>query len=171
MSIYYYFKSKEEIIDGMIDSVYGEIELPPQDLEWKEAVRKRCRSAREVLGRHPWASPYMDSRRSPGPLMLRHHDAVIGCFLRAGFTIDLTANAVAVTDAFIFGFALQEASLPGRGGQEMTEMGKVMLDGLFRDYPNLIELTRHTLGAEYRFKDIFEHGLDLILNGFEQNIG
>ena len=170
MSIYYYFDSKEKIIDGMIDCVFGEIGLPPGDLEWKEAVRQRCRSARETLGRHPWASSYMDSRQTPGPQMLSHHDGVIGIFLRAGFSIAVTARAVAVTDAFVFGFALQEASLPGGGGEEMKELGAEMLDEAFRGYPNLAEMTRYALGPKYSFQDIFEYGLDLILDGFEWNL-
>ena len=167
MSIYYYFDSKEKIIDGMIDSVFAEITLPPGDQDWNEAIRIRCRSAREVLGRHPWASPYMESRRAPGPNILRHHDSVIGCFLKAGFSLEKVAGAVAVIDAFVFGFALQEASLPGGGGDEMIEMGNEMLDSAFSGYPHLRELTIYAMGPQYRFSDIFESGLDLILSGFD----
>ncbi len=168
MSIYYYFKSKDEIIDGMIDSVFAEIALPPDDPDWKEAIRIRCRSVREVLGQHPWASPFMESRRSPGESILRHHDRVIGCFLRAGFSIAVVARAVAVIDAFVFGFALQEASLPGGGGEEMIDMGRDMLDSAFAGYPHLAELTRYALNPDYRFGDIFEDGLDLLLGGFDK---
>ncbi len=167
MSIYHYFDSKEAIVDGMVDLVFGEIELPPPDREWKEAIRIRCRSAREALRRHPWAPPYMESRRNPGPRMLRHHDGVIGCFLRAGFSFEKTARAVAVTDAFLFGFAVQEASLPGGGGDEMVGMGREMVDGVFTGYPNLRELTRYVMNSDYSFPDIFAYGLDLILDGLE----
>jgi len=168
MSIYHYFKSREAIIDGMVEQVFGEIELPPEELNWKEATRIRCSSYREVLRHHPWAAPLMESRRNPGPCSLKHHDAVIGCFLRGGLSIEMTAKAVALTDAFIYGFALQEATLPGGGGEEMKEMGDSLMAEAFIPYPHLMELTRFALTPSYNFSNLFESGLNLILDGLEQ---
>ena len=168
MSVYYYFSSKEALIDGMVDEIFGEIELPSESDHWKKAIRRRCESARDVLNRHKWASPFMESRKNPGPRTLKHHDSVIGCYLKAGFSLALTAKAVAVTDAFVYGFALQEASLPGGGGDEMIEMGREMAKGPFLSYPNLMELTGYTFTKEYRFSDTFDYGLDLILNSLER---
>lgn len=170
MSIYYYFNSKEEIIDGMVDLVFREISLPPENLNWKEAIRIRCRSTRTVLGRHPWASSFMESRKNPGPMTLRHHNAVIACFLRGGFSIEMTSRAVAVTDAFVFGFALQEATLPGGGGEEMIELGKKMAVSQFRDYPQLLQLTEYVMTSDYDFKESFDYGLNMILEGLEKNL-
>ena len=85
MSLYYYVKSKEEILDGMVDIVFSEIELPSAGADWKTAMRGRAESARKVLSRHPWAISLMDSRSSPGVATLRHHDTVIGCLRAAGF--------------------------------------------------------------------------------------
>ena len=109
----------------------------------------------------------MESRTSPGPATLTHHDAVIGCFRTAGFSIEMTAHAYALVDAFIYGFAMQEANLPATGGEEMTELAEEMSQ-LFspEDYPHLIEFTvEHVMNPEYDFTDEFEFGLKLILDG------
>ena len=75
-------------------------------------MRQRAISAREVLARHPWAIGLMESRTAPGPATLRHHDAVIGCLREAGFSIAMAAHAFSALDSYIYGFALQQASLP-----------------------------------------------------------
>ncbi|MGD8486408.1 MAG: TetR/AcrR family transcriptional regulator [Chloroflexota bacterium] len=166
MTIYHYVESKDEIIDGMVDVVFAEIELPATDIDWREAMRRRCRSAREVLVRHPWAPPLMESRQDPGPATLRHHDAVLGCLRRAGLSLALTAHAYAIVDSYVYGFALEEANLPGAGGAEMVEMAATMFDERSADYPHLAEFTtEHVLQPDYRFADSFDFGLDLILDG------
>lgn len=166
MTIYHYVASKDEIVDGMVDLVFAQIELPAADLDWREAMRHRCRSAREVLARHPWAPPLMESRQDPGPATLRHHDAMLGCFRRGGLSLALTAHAYAIIDSYVYGFALEEANLPGAGGDEMVEMAATMIDHWQAEYPHLAEFTRdHVLRPEYRFADSFDFGLDLILDG------
>jgi AcrR family transcriptional regulator len=112
MSLYHHVPGKQALLDGMVDLVFGEIELPAADGDWKAAMRRRAVSAREVLARHPWAIALMESRHTPGPANLRHHDAVLGCPRQAGFPVALTAHAYSILDAYIYGFALQEASLP-----------------------------------------------------------
>ncbi len=166
MTIYHYLSSKDQIIDGMVDRVFAEIELPATDIEWKEAIRRRCRSAREVLARHPWAPPLMESRQDPGPATLRHHDAVLGCFRRGGLSLALTAHAYAIVDSYIYGFALEEANLPDAGGAEMVEMAADSIEAWQSHYPHLAEFTtEHVLQPGYRFTDSFDFGLDLILVG------
>ena len=172
MTIYHHVPNKEAIIDGMVDLVFAEIDHPPTGVEWKTAVAHRARSARVVLGRHPWAAPLMESRVNPGPATLAHHDAVLGCFRAAGFTVAMTAHAYALVDAFIYGFALQEASLPATGGLEMTELAGAMT-AQFEDgqYPHLVEFTvDHVLQPGYDFASEFEFGLDLILHGLASAI-
>ena len=117
MSLYNHVASKSDLLDGMIDIVFGEIDLPSGDGDWKVAMRRRAISARQVLHRHPWAIGLMESRTSPGPATLRHHDAVLGCLRRAGFSIQLTAHAYSLLDCYIYGFALLEASLPFGSGE------------------------------------------------------
>ena len=118
MSLYNHVASKGDLLDGMIDLVFSEIDLPSGGAGWKTAMRQRAASARQVLSRHRWAIGLMESRSSPGPATLRHHDAVIGCLREAGFPVALAAHAFAVLDSYIYGFALQEASLPFDTGED-----------------------------------------------------
>jgi len=169
MTIYHHVPNKEAIIDGMVDVVFSEIDLPPTDVGWKRAIRQRAVSARAVLARHPWAAPLMESRTSPGPATLRHHDAVLGCLRTGGFSLEMTAHAYAVIDAFIYGFALQEASLPATAGDEMTELAQAMTAAMpVGEYPHLVEFsTEHVLRPGYDFGHEFDFGIDLILDGLE----
>src|SRR6476660_4266782 len=112
MSLYTHVANKVDLVDGMFGLVFGEIGPPLAGVDWKMAMRLRALSARDALARHPWAIGLMESRRSPGPATLRHHDAVLGCLREAGFSIAMTAHAYSVLDSYIYGFALQQASLP-----------------------------------------------------------
>jgi AcrR family transcriptional regulator len=166
MTIYHHVPSKSRIIDGMVDIVFSEIELPSDEVQWQMAVRERCRSAREVLGRHRWAPPLMESRLEPGPATLRHHDAMLGCFRRGGLSLAMTAHAYAIIDSFVYGFAFEEANLPGGAGDELTEIAADMFKEGLVGYPHLAEFTtEHVLKPDYRFGDSFDVGLDLILDG------
>jgi AcrR family transcriptional regulator len=169
MTIYHHVPNKEAIIDGMIDLVFGEIDLPPADVGWKQAIRERAASARLVLARHPWAAPLMESRTSPGPSVLRHHDAVLGCLRRGGFSVEMTAHAYALIDAFVYGFALQEANLPATAGEEMADLAEAMTAAMpVGQYPHLVEFTtEHVLRPGYDFGSEFDFGLDLILDGLD----
>ena len=172
MTIYHHVSNKEAIIDGMVDVVFDEIDLPPTDLDWKQAIRRRAASAREVLARHPWAAPLMESRTSPGPATLRHHDAVLGCLRAGGFSLEMTAHAYAVIDAYVYGFALQEASLPATAGDEMADLAQSMSAAMpAGEYPHLVEFTtEHVLRPGYDFGREFDFGLDLILDGLEADL-
>ncbi len=167
MTIYHHVPNKEAIIDGMVDLIFAEIEVPPLHIDWKAAMRHRARSARAVLARHPWATPLMESRTNPGPATLSHHDAVLGCLRRAGFSIEMTGHAYALIDSYIYGFALQEAGLPATGGADMTQLAEAMTQQFPPgEYPYLVELTtEYVLTAGYDFSNEFEFGLSLILDG------
>lgn len=165
MSVYHYVASKDEIVDGMVDLVFAEIALPPDDLDWKESIAVRCNSARTVLVRHPWAPPLMESRLVPGPANLAHHEAVLAC-LRRGLPLDAAAHAYAIIDAFVYGFAFQEAHLPIVDDPDLAAR---MVDQFPSDlYPNLFELTtEHAMRPGYSFGASFEVGLALVLDGLE----
>ena len=169
MSLYHHVANKEDLLDGMIDVVFGEIDLPSGGEDWKTAMRQRAISARRVLSRHGWAIGFMESRSSPGPATLRHHDAVIGCLRAAGFSIELAAHAFSVLDSYIYGFALQERSLPFHTPEETAELAQDILAGFPADtYPHLAELaTQHVLRPGYDYGHEFEFGLDLILDGLQ----
>jgi len=170
MSLYNHVASKSDLIDGMIDIVFGEIDLPSGDGGWRAAMRRRAISARQALRRHRWAIGLMESRSSPGPATLAHHDAVLGCLRRAGFSVELTAHAYALLDSYIYGFALQEASLPFGTAEETAQVAHEIAGQFPADqYPHLTELAiAHVLQPGYRYGNEFEIGLDLILDALER---
>ena len=181
MTLYHYVPNKEQLLDWMIEIVFGEIELPTTDVEWKLALRRRALSTREALNRHRWAVGLMESRTTPGPNSLRLHDAVLGCLRQAGFSIEETIRAYSVQDAYIYGFALQERSLPfedAEGAAAFAEAqygeyealeGERQLGRLAAAFPYLAEVVAgHVAKVGYDFASSFEYGLDLILDALEQ---
>lgn len=166
MALYHHVAGKEQIIDGMVDVVFAQIALPPEGMEWREAMRVRSRSARDVLARHRWAAPLMETRTNPGPANLRHHDAVLACLRAGGLSVPMTAHAYALIDAFIYGFALQEAGLPFDTPEEAAALVSVMIEQFpAAEYPHLNEFTmEHVLQPGYDFAAEFDYGLDLILD-------
>jgi AcrR family transcriptional regulator len=166
MSVYHHVANKEQILDGIVDIVFSEIDLPSPEGQWREEVRRRAASARAVLRRHPWAIGLLESRTSPGPATMKHHDANIATFRAGGFSIAMTAHAYALVDSFVYGFALQEAALPF-DDSNVAEVAAPKME-MFRDggYPHRVELaTEHVLKPGYDFGDEFDFGLDLILDG------
>jgi hypothetical protein len=162
--------NKAELLDGMIDRVFGEIDLPTDGSGWKKAMRDRAISARHVLSHHRWAIGLMESRSSPGPATLRHHDRVLGILRHAGFSVELAAHAYSLLDSYIYGFALQEASLPFDTGEDTAELARTIMAGFpAGEYPHFTELTvQHVLQPGYDYGNEYEFGLDLILDGLER---
>ena len=112
----------------------------------------------------------MNSRSAPGPHTLRHLDAVLGAFRRGGFTVEQTAHAISAVDAYLYGFALTDISLPFDGPEDTTELVTQILAGMpAEQYPHLRELTvEHVLQPGYDFGAEFGFGLDLVLDGLER---
>jgi hypothetical protein len=167
MALYHHVANKSEILDGIVDQVFSEIELPSASGDWRPEMTRRACSARQVLRRHPWAIPLLQSRTHPGPATLRHHDAVIGALRGAGFSLLMTAHAFALLDSYIYGFALSEAALPINGPETVAEVAEsMMLQYLARDYPHLTEFSSdHILRPGYDFGAEFDFGLGLVLDG------
>lgn len=167
MSLYHHVPNKDAILDGMIDLVFAEIELPARDGDWRSAMRRRCASVRSVLLRHRWALPLMESRKTPGPANLAHHDAVLGCLRAGGFSILLTAHAYAVLDSYVYGFVHTELQLPFETSEETHAVAAAIFEHFPRGmYPHLAELTtQHVLKPGYAYAHEFEFGLELILDG------
>ena len=170
MSLYHHVASKDDILDGIVDVVFGEIELPSGDVGWREAMRRRAVSAREALRRHPWATALMESRSTPGPANVRHHDAVLGVLRNAGFPVELAAHAYSLLDAYIYGFALQETSLPFSTPEETVEVAQsIMAEFPADEYPHLAEIaTEHVLKPGYDYGNEYAFGLELILDGLDR---
>jgi len=175
MSLYNHIASKSDLLDGMIDIVFGEIDLPARagagdgEPGWRAAMRRRAVSARQVLRSHPWAIGLMESRITPGPATLRHHDAVLGCLRRAGFSLELTAHAYSLLDSYIYGFALQEAGLPFGTGEEAAQVAQeISAQFASGQYPYLTEIAMaHVVRPGYDYADEFEISLDLILDSLQ----
>jgi AcrR family transcriptional regulator len=181
MSLYHHVRDKEELVDVMVDLVFAEIELPTTDVDWKTAMRRRALSTREVLNRHRWAVGLMESRLTPGVASLRLHDAVLGCLREAGFSIELAIQAYSVQDAYIYGFALQEKSVPFESAEEAAAVAEEQsreyaslaeerqLAELAEEFPYLAEVVAgHVAKVGYDFAAAFEYGLDLILEALER---
>ncbi len=170
MTIYHYVPSKDAIVDGMVERVFAEIDLPPEGLPWTKAIRVRCQSARTALNRHPWAAPLLESRSSPGPVSLRHHEAVLACLRRGGLSWQLTAHAYAILDSFIYGFAFEEAILPSTDSDGFAEVAQEMASALdAQAYPNLAAFTaEHILQPGYTFGVSFDFGLDVLIAGLDR---
>jgi len=169
MALYRHVANKDELVDGMVDIVFSEIELPAADLDWRAAMRRRAISTREALKRHGWAIGMMESRR-PGPANLRNHDAVMGCLRGGGFSFEMAIHAYSVQDAYIYGFALQERDLgfetPGSAGEAAQRRAET-IDAL-EDYPYLVEVATKLRDAGYDSAVEFAWGLDLILDGLDR---
>jgi len=169
MSLYHYVASKDELLDAMIDVVFDEIELPAQATDWQSAIRRRAISARQVLARHPWAIGLMESRTSPGPANLRQHEAVTACLRKAGFSVELATHANWLLDSYVYGFALQESSLPFDTADEFADTTEdVFLPQLPPDqFPYLNESAAALVAAGYDPAEEFIFGLDLVLAALE----
>jgi AcrR family transcriptional regulator len=172
MSVYHHVANKDEILDGIVDIVFGEIDLPTIGGDWHQEMRRRASSAREALQRHPWAIGLLESRTNPGPATLKHHDTVIGTLRAAGFSVVATAHAYALIDAYIYGFALSEASLPINGPETMPDVAEqIMAHFSPADYPHLVEFSiEHVMKPGYDYGAEFEYGLGVVLDGLAKSM-
>lgn len=166
MSLYHHVANKDALLDALADWIFAQITLPTPEMEWREGMTVRAASARDVLVRHPWALTLIDSRSNPGPALLAHHDAVIGCLRRGGFSIGLAAQAFSVIDAYVYGFALTERNLPfdATTSDQAVDFAREVMPAL-SGYPHLAELVQGmTAGGSYSFSDQFTEGLEIILD-------
>jgi AcrR family transcriptional regulator len=170
MALYRHVANRDDLVDGMVDIVFSEIDLPSSGQDWRAAMRQRAISVRDVLSHHRWAIGLMESRANPGPANLRHHDAVIGSLRAAGFDMAMVAHAYSLLDGYIYGFALTTMNLPFESGDDVAEMAQTMLEPFpVNEYPDLTAfIGDHAMKPGYDFGDEFEYGLDVILDGLER---
>jgi AcrR family transcriptional regulator len=170
MSLYNHVTGKSDLLDGMVDAVFAEIDFPTEGSDWKAAMRSRAHSARNVLTGHPWAIGLLDSRTTPGPATRAHHESVIGTLRRAGFTIEMAAHAFAALDSYTYGFVLQETAVPFEDPGQASALAQQMIELIpADDYPNLHDMaTDHVMKPGYDFGDEFGFGLGLVLDGLER---
>ncbi len=167
MSLYNHVANKDDILDGMVDLVVSEIDLPSGATGWREAMRARAISAQAVFSRHPWVSALIDARESSGPARLRYLDWVVGTLRRAGFTLEQAAHAFSLLDSYIYGFGRQQLNASGGGDMEPEQMAEAFLQAIPADeYPYLREMVvDYALGPGHDENADFAFGLDLILDG------
>jgi AcrR family transcriptional regulator len=172
MAIYKHVANKEELLDGMVDAVVGEIHPPVRGTDWKSAVRHRIISARRALLRHPWASQVIESRAFPTPAVLEYMDSMIGMFRVGGFSVDLTHHVMHAMGSRILGFTQE---LFDDSQNVDPEVQAVMFREMAGKYPYIAEIAMAAAhveesvvgqGCDDQFE--FEFALDLLLDGFER---
>ncbi|MBF6327558.1 TetR/AcrR family transcriptional regulator C-terminal domain-containing protein [Nocardia transvalensis] len=170
MSLYHHVRNKDDILDGMVDAVFAEIDTPAESFDWRTAMRQRAVSLRAVLIRHPWAIALMDSRADPGPATLRHHEWMLATLRTAGFSLRMAAHAFSVLDSYIYGFVQQEANLPFADAAGLEEVAAGIVPNLpAGEFPYMTEMiTELVLRPGYSYGAEFDYGLDLILDGLER---
>jgi AcrR family transcriptional regulator len=168
MSLYHHVAGKDAILDGMVDRVFDEVERPDGE-GWSAAMRHRSISFREALLRHPWAVGLLDSRRNPGPGALAHHEWMLRCLRVGGFDVGGAVRAFTILDAYVYGFVLQEVSIPMDADGDVGDVGDVVDEitaGMSADaHPHLIEAAAYASDPGFSFGAAFEPGLDLVLSG------
>jgi AcrR family transcriptional regulator len=172
MALYKHVSSKDELLDGMIDVVVGEIGPPAGGSDWKAAVRRRVLSARGVLLRHPWASRVIESRTDPTPVVLGYMDSMIGMFRAGGFSIDLTHHAMHAMGSRLLGFSQELFDDTAEVGPELPAEAVRALAGRYPNISELVTAITHDQasvvgpGCDDQFE--FEFALDLMLDGLER---
>ncbi len=168
MSLYNHVANRDDLLDGMVDSVVAEIEAPTIGGDWKAAMRRRAVSAHAVLKRHPWSITLLMSRITVGPAMLRYVDATVGCLRKAGFSFRMIDHAWNAVDNHVYGFTLQELNLPV-DPEEYASTAKHFLPMIPEEqYPYMREMTLQVIDGKHDGLLDFHFGLDLILDGLEQ---
>jgi len=174
MSLYNHVASKDALLDGLLEAVMGEIEVPSAGLPWKEALRRRSASARRVFLRHPWAPGLSESRRNAGPVRLAACEAVLAVFARAGFSERLAMSAFLVLDSFLYGFTLQEAHFPAPGAERVEAVSTFRAQHDLSRFPEVARISEAArLQAQEGaagYDDEFAFGLDLVLDGLETRL-
>lgn len=170
MSLYHHIPNKDTLLDELVEWIFSHMELPGLDDPWRPAMVMRAASSREVLAAHPWALGLIESRATPMPAVLRHHDTVLGNLRRNGFSLDLASHAFSVIDAYVFGFVMTEANLPfdARSGADAAAFA-TGFEVAAEEYPYLAEMIQEKVAqSSYMFADEFAYGLDVILAELER---
>ncbi|WP_285114876.1 TetR/AcrR family transcriptional regulator C-terminal domain-containing protein [Leifsonia sp. fls2-241-R2A-40a] len=172
MALYKHVANKDDLLDGMVDRVWAEVEAPQPELGWREAMRRRSISLRAAMLRHRWAVGMMEARMRPGLSNLHQHNAMMGCLRLSGFSFRTTVHVTSVLDAYVYGFALQEKTLPFGTPEESGEVAAQKLEAtppeFAQHFPHLLEVVSELARSGYDYDEEFLTGLDLILDGVER---
>ena len=171
MSVYYYVTNKDDILDGIIDIVVGEIATPPTGIGWRAAIRASAISAHQILMCHPWACSLMMMPARVRPARVHYMEALLGCLRGAGFSPWVTLHAYHALDSHILGSTLWEIGYTS-GAQSVGDLATTFLEELrLGEHPFLAEhITQHLEGSSHPDRSDFEFGLDLLLDGLERTL-
>jgi len=170
MSLYNHVAHKDALLDGMVEVVVAEIDVPDPTTPWKDAMRRRAWSAHTVLMRHPWAPGLMMSRVNVGPAMLRYVDATIQCLHRAGFTLPLADRAWNTLDSYIYGFTLQKLNFPFDPAEYAAQAAGYLPFLSAEEKPGLHAMTALVAAGEHDGLHELGFGLELLLDGLERRL-
>lgn len=166
MALYNHVANKDEILDGIVELVLGKIPYPSPDGDWRDEMRRRAVAARKVFLLHPWAMGLLEARHAgSSPTRLGYFDAVLGCLRAAGFDPLSAMRAFSIMDSFVYGFILQELSLPFDDDASLREVGDDLLRQMADAYPHLTEATITALREGWDYDEQFVIGLDIVLDG------
>ncbi len=174
MSLYNHVANKEDILDGMVDRIVGEIDIPSAGPDWKQSFRSHVLAAREVMRAHPWAPGVIESRNQITPPMAAYMDSIVGLFADAGFSMDLTHHAMHTLGSRMLGFT-QELFDDSGDDAKTPEEAALLIQQMKQTLPNIgrmLEEISHDedsiigLGCDDDVEFIFS--LDLILDGLER---
>ena len=170
MSLYHHVANKDDLLDGIVDAVTSEIEVPSDETDWKEAIRRTAISSHDLFLRHRWACSLMMRRARVSPDRMRWMEAVLRTFREAGFSAEMTHHAYHALDSHITGFTLWQVSMPFETKEELVDLAEGFLQEIPADeYPYVIEhAEQHMAPSSPDGKSEFEFGLDLILDGLER---
>jgi AcrR family transcriptional regulator len=168
MSLYNHVANKEDILDGLLELVASELDVPAVGGDWRTTMRQRAVSAHRVLMRHPWATLLIVSRVNIGPHMLRYVDATIGCLREAGFSYPLADHAWTAIDAYIYGFTLQKRSFPLNPSEYAAAAARFLPMIPVEQFPYLNGMSQEVIAGRHDGVHQLELGLELILDGLER---
>ena len=168
MSLYNHVANKDDLLDGIVDLVLGDIDVPPTGTDWKQAMRQRAISAHEVLLAHPWAAVQIMSRYNIGPGMTRYLDATFGRLREGGFSVEGALDAWNALDSHLYGFTLQELNLPFEAEDAPKVSADVLAQLSAEQFPHVAEVIGQIMQTGRR--EEFTFGLDLILDGLERTL-
>ena len=164
MSLYNHVANKQDVLSGMTDLVWSQVDLATSVKEWRTAIRTIALSVHEAFVRHPWSCRLHGA--GVGPARLTYIDATLGHLGRGGFSAELAFHAHHTLDAHILGYSLQELDYGSSGGPDPATLE--LIADLSPTLPHFAEhLRQHGEGVPGVG---FEIGLDLILDGLERSL-
>lgn len=168
MSLYNHVPSKEKILDGLVELVVSEIEMPAVGANWKSSMRRRALSAHAVLMAHPWATQLFASRINVGPNMLHYVDRTLGCLREGGFSYPLADHAWNALDSYLFGFTFHTLNFPLDPADYVSAAKQFIHLIPVETFPYLNGLSQELIAGRHDGVHRFELGLDLLLEGLEK---